>query len=494
MTLPNTNLADLEFICERVIWSLKCTAQELMEFVKKDPMEVFHTIPRPDGGFIIVGREATQRFETLAARYLASRPDKKARADPTEFREVLRNEFSTRFIKNGLPVDQSNVDRMLNAAYDATARKFDVLQHFIPCTLFYTESVKSFDLGPVKFFHAKELFATYTAGFEQLRLRIADQHQARVRAAVENGFDAARASTTEDSAALGNRLVDGMLEAFNDYNWFAIVSVPACDPKVSYERALFLTKGALNIIKLLLGAQYTHRLRTAEDHGPDRKAAKLNRASDGEWAISLSDIPQDNTVGDNWLDYLVKQTGHYLPLAARALEFSASLDGPPPLCTRFVDALYWFGDAIAERSPAAKIVKFVSAIERVTGTGEEKDKPGNKRGVTEIVTVRAAIFHSIACKTSFAKSKREITRIYRNRSDLVHGSVSPFDEKLMAHVTKAHEATRMILLVALDFFDHIGLGKADLTDQKLEEYFLVLEQKHAPDIQAAKAQSGSHPV
>lgn len=486
MAPPNPNLADVEFICERLLWSLKSTAEELMDYIRKDPMEAFHTIPRPDGGMVIIGRQATERFASLAARFLASHPDKKARVDRTAFQEALRNEFSLRFIKQGKPVDQSNTDLMLNAAYDTAARKFDALQHFIPCTLFFTADAVTFDLGPIKFLSAKEFFSRHTVAFEKLRGEIAERHQERVRDAVAKGFSPAHASTAADSVAWGNHLVDGLLESFQEYNWFAVVAVPACDPKVSYERALFLVKGALNVIKLLLGAQYTHRLRTAEDQGLAGKTAKLHFGSDGEWGIALSGNPKDNTVGDNWLDYLRNQTGHHLPLAARALELSASLDQPPPLCTRYVDALYWFGDAIAERSPAAKIVKFVSAIERVVGTGEEKSEPGRKRGVTEIVTVRSAILHSIACQHPFAKSKQEIDAIYAHRSNVVHGSISPFDEQLRSQAFRTHEATRMLLLVALDFFVHIGLERADLSDKKLERCFVALEEKHATDISAAK--------
>jgi hypothetical protein len=486
MPSPNLNLADVEFICERLLWSLRSPPKELMDHIRRDPMEAFHTIPRPDGGFIIIGRQATERFTSLTTRYLASRPDKKARVDPTAFQDALRNEFSLRFIKEEKPVDQSNTDLMLNAAYEAAARKFDAFRHFIPCTLFYTADAVTFDLGPVTFVSAKEFFSQHTVAFEKLRGEIAERDQERVCAAIVKGFDPAHARTAADSAAWGNHLVNGLLESFQEYSWFASVAVPACDPKVSYERALFLVKGALNIIKLLLGARYTHRLRTAEDQGLAGKTAKLHLASNGDWSIELSGNPKDNTVGDNWLDYLRNETGHHLPLAARALELSASLDQPPPLCTRYIDALYWFGDAIAERSPAARIVKFVSAIERVTGTGEEKTGPGRKRGVTEIVTVRAAILHSIACQFPFAESKREISAIYTHRSNLVHGSISPFDEQLRSQVVRTHEATRMLLLVALDFFVQIGLEKTDMSDKRLEQCFVALEEKHAADIADAK--------
>ncbi len=494
MAKPNPNLADIEFICERVIWSLKLKPEELMQHVREHRMDAFHTIPNPkNGGMIIIGREAAQRFSDIATRFLASQPDKKARANHTEFVEKLRNEFSRRFLQDGREVDQANVDRMISAAYKAAARDFEAARHFIPCALFFSEGVKSFDVGPVKFVHESEFFASNKDEFANLPEKIKSRHQARVAAEIEKGFPAANAASAEQSAKLANHLVDGLLTSFREFNWFAVVDVPPCEAKVSYERALFAVKGALNIIKLLLGAQYTYRLRTAEDHGHAVKAAKLKRKADGELEISLSTTPTDNTVGENWLQALTNQSGSFFALAAHVLTQCAGLDKPPHLCARFIDALYWFGDAIAERSPAAKIVKFVSAIERIAGTGLENDSTGKPRGVTDIVTVRAAILHSNATGVSFADSKREIAQIYDCRSDLVHGSISPFDESVAAQVVKTHEGTRMIVLVALDFFNSIGLDDATLTEKDLRRRYQELEKLHASDIANADGETAGPP-
>lgn len=108
------------------------------------------------------------------------------------------------------------------------------------------------------------------------------------------GFPSERVSSPEVSEKLANFLVDGLLEFFAPYQWVADVEILPYEGKVSYDRALFLIRSVLNIIKLMLGRQYTDRLRTAEDRGHAKKSALLSRTADGKPHISITGTPNDN--------------------------------------------------------------------------------------------------------------------------------------------------------------------------------------------------------
>jgi len=200
----------------------------------------------------------------------------------------------------------------------------------------------------------------------------------------------------------------------------------------------------------------------------------LTRDASGKLDISLSYTPNDNVVGHNWLEML-KQDGRLFDGACRALDLCAGFGEAPPLCLRFVESLSWYGDAVSESSPAAKIVKFVTAIEGMTGTGMEEE-----RGVTKIVTQRAAILHSIFVAGGFEDSLHIINEIYECRSNLVHGSVSPFDDSIAQCVAKAEEATRFVLLSGVDYFVHLGLEDVSLKTRELARRYLELEKMHLP--------------
>lgn len=273
--------------------------------------------------------------------------------------------------------------------------------------------------------------------------------------------------------------MDGLLTFFDQYEWVAEVEVPACEAKVSYDRAMFLTRNALNIIKLMLGRQHTYRLRTAEDPGHALKSAKLHRDQNGTLRISVTNTSNDNVLDDDWVEALIGENKFYFQHAGRALHLSAGFAEAPPLCVRFINALYWYGDSIAEKSAAARIVKFVSAVEGMTGTGPERDAAGKKvRGVTEIVTTRATIFHQFNSGKTLAESQKLVSRVYDWRSNiLVHGSVSPFDDEIVGIAREAEEVAREVLLTGLDYFVSIGLDDPKMTPKELCKRFVELEQK-----------------
>jgi hypothetical protein len=476
----SADFQDFEDIFERVIVSIKRTPDEWRDHINKHRLDTFHTIPDPrNGGTLMVGAEVTERFHAIARRHLNSQPGKKARTDLPSFVTHLTAKFSEFFLQpeQSRPRDEANVARWIASAYKATAKEHEEGTHYIPCALIFSQTVKEFVVGPVTFYHTSEFFRLFGEEIEGLRLGIAARHRQNVEGWIAQGYSAENAATPEQSIQYGNYLTDGLLKFYKRFNWFAVVQVPASDAEVSYDRALIATRGALNIIKLLLGAGYTDRLRTADDPGEKGAAATLFRDSSGELNVSLSYSPVDNTAGDNWLEYI---SGPYFDQATRSLTLCSAFEVAPPLCARFIDALHWFGEAVTERSRAARIVKFVTAIERICGTGIDKDPvTGEERGVTDIVTTRAAILHSVLEQIPFDESHEKINRIYGWRSDLVHGSVSPFDEKVAAQVRETYEVTRTVLLAALNYYGQIGFEKPTLNEKGLKSEFQHLEQWNA---------------
>lgn len=477
MNKSEQNLHDVEFIGERVLWFLRLSPQELMAHIRDNRFDAFHTIPDPKRNMLFIGREGSERFEAIARRHLANQPEQRRKTDVIEFVKKLEAEFSRRFVHGGETINRQNVDRMIATAFKLTSMVFTASHHYIPCAFFLTNTFKRFQVGPVEFVSAKEFFAVHRAEIEHLRQVIKDNHQEQCRADVAKGYPAANVATPEDSAKLANHLVDGLLEFFGQHEWFAEVSIPPCAPAVSHERALFLMRAALNIVKLMLGRGHTYRLRTAEDRGNVGKSAKLHRDNDGKLDISLSSAPMNQVLGDECLQALTGPMAVDFAYATRALSLAAGFTDAPPLCLRFLDALAWYGDAVNEPSPAARIVKLITAVEAMCGTEPEHDANGKEvRGVTEIVTTRAAIWHQFWTGKDLRASRKLLARLYKYRSDLVHGSVSPFDDDIMAVSHEAEAATRIVLLVGLDYFTSIGIEHSTWTPRALRQKLQELER------------------
>lgn len=473
----NENLQDTEAIAEKVLWFLRLPPKELMAHFAEHRDEAFHYIPDPVRNMVFIGQEGTRRFRAIARRYLGNQPENRRRTDREVFVDYLKKEFLRRFVHEGQSLDVDRVQGMIAAAFRDTERSFSARRHYIPCAIFYSKKFQEITIGPVRFTQTEQFFKANAEALEAHRLRGAAKPAKS--AAIEKVLAASAGTAPKASETRHHTdgMVDRVLGHFGDYGWIAEVDVPACSAKVSYDHALALTRAALNVLKLILGRQYTHRVRTAEDRGHAPKSAKLNRDESGNLQISALNTPDQNVLGDECLDVLHKEFPVDLKQATVVLTHAAAFANPPPLCRRFLDALSWYGDAVNEPSAAARIVKFVTAIEAMCGTGSERDAQNREtRGVTEIVTARAGIWLQRWLGGSLTEAKDQVAKIYDWRSSLVHGSLSPFDEDMGEFSRTTEEITRRILLNGLDYFTYLGIADPKYTMRPLREKFRELEK------------------
>ncbi len=465
MNIREQNLKDIEFISGKVIWFLKMDSKGLFEYLNENRGEALYTIPHEERGMIYCGREAYHKFDEIAERFLKTQMDKKLKTNPVELSQELRAEYSRRFAAQFMEVSSKNVERMISSAYKRSSRKFAEITHYIPCSIFLSRSVDQFSIGPVTFYTIGKFKNLFTDEIKNLRSQISKEH-----------FEHFGSKTTEkDSNTLANKLVDGLEDSFFEYDWIAEIKIDECNEKVSYEKALSVTKSALNILKLLFGSYYTSRISTGEDNAHREKAAKLYKPKNKRFNISLSFIPQSNVIGEDWLELLNSDFHRYFHCAGNMLHHLIKFIHPPPLVIRFISSLTWYGDAVSETSSASKVIKFVSAIEGVTGTGIEKDEQGNEFGVTDIVVRRSSLLYSLATRLPIDKSKRKIGDIYEVRSNLVHGSLSPFDDSCVTAAIESEEVSRMVLLSGLDFFDSLKIDDKKWSRRNLRKEFQKLE-------------------
>lgn len=479
MSQNKKNLEDVNFITEQIIFFLGLADKpgELRRHFEANRMDAFCSLRHPQRGMLICGSEANNRFYAIARRWLSSRKDKESRTRLEDFVDAIKKFYVQRFLVEEAAIDDRNIQKMLSSAYKSIDRERVSLTHFIPCALFSDTEPKAFQVGPVEFLCKSEFLARYHDQLEACRVRIKEQNQQMVKEHVAKGFPKERAMTEQQSEDLGNRLVDSAQGFFYSHSWVAVVSIDASDEKVSRQKALYAVNGALNVLKLLIGRSHTDRIRVAYAPGTARKSAAITQSTGGNLEISSASAWDGNSLGEGWHQILANHGRYHFEHAATALTLSMSFDHIPYLVVRFMDALRWYGDAVSEADPAYQIVKYISALERLTGTGLERNNDGTERGVTEIVTSRSAVLYGDADGVSYSESQQIIKKLYGVRSDLLHGSMSPFDNSISLHTANAEKVVRSVLLIGLDFYVQVGLGNYDITETKLKQAFLTLERK-----------------
>ena len=87
---------------------------------------------------------------------------------------------------------------------------------------------------------------------------------------------------------------------------------------------------------------------------------------------------------DGWSKELERQdVRRTLDLIKSVLAAKADLRIDRPLANRFADSARWFGEGVRDRKSYSKIVKFITAIERLVVAGKTDD-------ISETVGVRVA--------------------------------------------------------------------------------------------------------
>lgn len=100
--------------------------------------------------------------------------------------------------------------------------------------------------------------------------------------------------------------------------------------------------------------------------------------------------------------------------------------------------------------------------------------------VTDVVTRRTAL---LGCEsgdvTEIARVREDARRLYRWRSNLMHGRSSPLTKELSDVMHLAHRITQQAMFAALAIFVQLDMA-GKVTGQDLEDRFVKLERTCAP--------------
>ncbi len=379
------------------------------------------------------------RLDALAHRYLASSREGRGRIDPDAFAETIRSELTGRFVHQGRAPDPTQTTRMLAAALRRARADIEDRTHFVPSRLFDGGEAAALAVGPVAFHR--------TASFREAR--------------------AGAIAADPEFAAVVER-------DFAPWGWTAEVTVRGCDRIVSRRRALAAVDGALDMLRLYAGANRSRCLGRAGAPGlpavapaglwADSKGRLRPLRAEAAPTVDGAAILRRLHSGDgrDWLD----SSGEALrPLADPSLAW--------PLAARFREAASWFGEGTTEASPAARILDFVTAIERAVVTGDHAE-------IWRAVTRRAALLAAAAEGGDAVDWLRRAGEVYEIRSQIVHGALSPFAPEAAAMARPAAELARAAVRGALGFFETLGLTRARFSAGRLEEEFRKLEAAGLP--------------
>lgn len=254
---------------------------------------------------------------------------------------------------------------------------------------------------------------------------------------------------------------------YRQFNRVAEVTVRSCDSKTSAQIAERAVTSALDCLHLTFSARYSNKMRVGGPALRSDRRAGVTIASDGRMRPhgSASWAGQVN-FPDGWSKQLEDPSiAHMLSLCGLALETAVDPDLERPISQRFLDAAQWFGEASRDGRPATRVVKYVTALERMVMTGERDD-------IARVVSERVAV---LCCDRTDASDRQkwhdDAKYIYNLRSLLLHGSISPSDPNIESGAWLAARVGEQALLSALGALGVEGLEMDAASNKRLARWY-----------------------
>ncbi len=299
-------------------------AGEFHQIAQKD---AWFSLPHPSGqGLILCGHAAEERLEALSEA-AGRRAGLLHRVQLQTLRKPLGELLIQRFVRERREISRGQVDRMLSKVGQEARGKCRSIIHFIPCHLMRTPDPERLQIGPVTFLN-REAF--------DRRLR---------------GKRRAYHATSEDTERKwAKKLTRDAFRYYRSFSWVAEVRIDGCDDGTSEGLAEASVTSALDCFQVLIGAQWTNRMRVGGPAIPDDRRGKLRLVSD-ELAVALSLQGQGQVnFEDGWSQQVVQpRFARPIELFGIALEAALNPDLARPLSRRFLDAAQWFGEAATLR-------------------------------------------------------------------------------------------------------------------------------------------------
>ena len=401
-------------------------------------------LPHPSGnGLMKCSPQSSKRLHLMAERSLANSNVSFQLSSNTVFEE-LRKLVVQRFFVEDRPVNQSQANKVTSAAIRSAKKHFQTTKTYLPCHIDHIEQPNFFSIGPVKFYPIN----SFMSKFETDEISF-----------IEAG--------RETKSVLHRRwLVKEMRSNFKTFSWIAEVKTMDCDEATTRRKANTIIANALNSLNVLLGEKRSEQMLLAGPGVPPRIHSKITEnTSSGVMNISIGVEQKLNGLRGNWWEELCSnEREQIVQLIGRVLSIELDNSKTPQLVQRLLDAFSWYGEGVRDQFPASKIVKYVTAIERLVVTD------GNTKKLTQTVVMRCAALLKIIGHENFDKISDDMTSVYALRSGYAHGSKSPVEVDYKNGVELAEKLSRSAIWAAILFYED-GLTTANYSNAKLKKSY-----------------------
>lgn len=351
----------------------------------------------------------------------------------------------------------ADYDRHLDRLADAA--RPDVDRH-VPCHLFHSDQgVPPFSVGPVGFLPRADWITRYVT--DPVQLELIQKVERR-----ELSYDAFRDQALARGSDRNLRTAWEVVSSLRNFEWVATIRMTGHELTQSHQKASIIVGLAIDAIGLRFQVEDARRFTKAgRQHlfAEDRLATSI----DGAFLRGSSVQMPGLGAAPGALAAKMQAEQPFLDAAGKVLQAyqQARQTGQAPhLVERWVNALYWVGEARREASDFMAVVKYGCAADGLSGAGGD-------------ATVMTAFAEAAlnpkgeATRPNSLSIADAVNKVYREgRNKLAHGEMAG----LLEDLSNARAVGESLLG---NLFDVVTLELAEIIDER--PTILTVAEKHA---------------
>lgn len=351
----------------------------------------------------------------------------------------------------------ADYDRHLDRLADAA--RPDVDRH-IPCHLFHTDQgVQPFAVGPVDFLPRKDWITRYVTDPAQL------EHIQKVESR-ETGFDAFRNQALAQGSDRNLWRAWEILSSLRNFEWVSTIRMTGHELTKSHQKASIIIGLAIDAIGLRFQVEDARRFTKAgRQHlfAENRLATSVDGAFLGGASVQMPGLG----AAPGALAAKMQAEQPFLHAAGKVLQAyqkGRQSGQAPHLVERWVNALYWVGEARREASDFMAVVDYGCAADGLSGAGGEASVMTHFAEAALNPKGEATPQNSMSIADA-------VTKVYREgRNKLAHGETFGLLEDLS-------EARSVGDALLVNLFDAVTFELGDAIEFRPEIF--TVPEKHA---------------
>ncbi|MBK9131263.1 MAG: hypothetical protein IPM20_06445 [Gammaproteobacteria bacterium] len=434
MARQNKNLQDFEFIYSEII--------RFIDLLKNDRKSIdyksdgLYFLQSPDGaGHFLIGYAAKKRFSAIAGRILNANPSIKDRASKKLVVSTAEHIFYEEIIKRGRSLTASLSDKMVSRVVKHIEKnKLRTITQFFPCIFPTDKDSGRFNIGPVRFTKTSILLEEREAQFKEY-----------IKKSQKNYIERAKLSgkTLDQEQKEKNRkfvkiFPRELRDYYSNYPWIASIEMANFDETRSREVASICVQAALNVIRLYFPSDRIKIYMASGSAFESKPAAMVEENGSIDIVLSRPGLLRESA---GWIATLEQKENYWLKLAGALIPFLSSAAPVPLLYQRYINALWWYGEAMVSKPPYLRIISLSNALEAFLCTSSRG------KDIVKQISARANAFLQYGeTDIDWVKETKEF---YDLRSDLVHGRIPAFDKKVQQKIERGIEIVQRVLIDGL---------------------------------------------